>query len=149
MPFQPIWPIFEVNGLDWHCCLTGSSKMATRILIFSIAMVTDYLFDVKNIDILAPAFFKHNNSFIATSEGIAHQFLGMMTAFTNASDPELLYSHCWQVKTRIFNLVKNHIFFFGVSLILKLSFSTKDPPKKPIHDRYYFFWGDFSTKIEF
>ena len=35
---QPIWPIFEVNGLDWHCCLAGSSKTAPRILIFSIAM---------------------------------------------------------------------------------------------------------------
>ena len=29
-------------------------------------MVADYLFDVKNIDIWAPAFFKHNNLFIAT-----------------------------------------------------------------------------------
>ena len=29
-------------------------------------MVADYLFDVKYIDICAPAFFKHNDSFIAT-----------------------------------------------------------------------------------
>ena len=29
-------------------------------------MVADYSFDVKNIDIWALAFFKHNNSFIAT-----------------------------------------------------------------------------------
>ena len=35
-------------------------------MIFSIAMVADYLFDVKDIDIWAPTFFKHNNSFIAT-----------------------------------------------------------------------------------
>ena len=40
--------------------------MAPWILIFSIAMVADYSFDVKNINIWAPAFFKHNNSFIAT-----------------------------------------------------------------------------------
>ena len=40
--------------------------MAPRNLISSIAMVADYSFDVKNIDIWAPAFFKHNNSFIAT-----------------------------------------------------------------------------------
>ena len=40
--------------------------MDPRILIFTIAMVADYLDDVKNIDIWAPAFFKHNNSFIAT-----------------------------------------------------------------------------------
>ena len=29
-------------------------------------MVVDYSFDVQNIDICAPAFFKYNNSFIAT-----------------------------------------------------------------------------------
>ena len=64
--FSPFGPIFEVNGLDWQCYLAGSSKTAPRILIFSIAMVADYSFDVKNIEIWAPAFFKHNNSFIAT-----------------------------------------------------------------------------------
>ena len=48
----------------------------------------------------------------APRQGIAPQFLGMMTAFTDTSDPELLYSHCWQVKTRIFNLVKNHVLGF-------------------------------------
>ena len=66
LPIQPIWSIFEVNGLNWHYCLAGSSKTAPRILIFSIAMVADYSFYVKNIDIWALAFFKHNNSFIAT-----------------------------------------------------------------------------------
>ena len=38
LPIQPILPIFEVNGLDWQCCLAGSSKTAPRILVFSIAM---------------------------------------------------------------------------------------------------------------
>ena len=71
-----------------------------------------------------------------------------MTAFTDTSDPELLYSHCWQVKTRIFNLVKNQVLvFLGGSLILKLSFSTKDPPKKPIPDTYYFFGGSLVLKL--
>ena len=28
------WAYFEVNGLDWHCCLAGSSKTAPRIFIF-------------------------------------------------------------------------------------------------------------------
>ena len=37
-------PFFEVNGLDWHCCLAGSSKTAPRILIFSIAMGAKPLF---------------------------------------------------------------------------------------------------------
>ena len=32
--WEPIWPNFEANGLDWDCCLAGSSKMAPRILIF-------------------------------------------------------------------------------------------------------------------
>ena len=57
---------FEVNGLDWHCCLAGSSKTAPSILIFSIVMVADYSFDVKNIDIWKLAFFENNNSFIVT-----------------------------------------------------------------------------------
>ena len=43
---QPIWPIFLVYGLDWHCFLAGSSKLILRILIFSIAMVVDHLFDI-------------------------------------------------------------------------------------------------------
>ena len=64
--FSPFGPTSEVNGLDWQCCLAGSSKTAPRILIFSIAMDADYSFDVKNIDIWAPAFFKDDNLFIAT-----------------------------------------------------------------------------------
>ena len=36
--FCPFGPTFEVNGLDWQCYLAGSSKLAPRILIFSIAM---------------------------------------------------------------------------------------------------------------
>ena len=55
----------EVNGLDWQCCLAGSSKTAPRILIFSIAIGANS-YEVKNSEIWAPAFFKHNNSFIAT-----------------------------------------------------------------------------------
>ena len=33
---------------------------------FSIAIGADYSYEVKNSEIWAPAFFKHNNSFIAT-----------------------------------------------------------------------------------
>ena len=66
MPIQPIWPIFEVNGLDWQCCLAGISKTAPRILIFLIDMGADYSIKVKNIEIWVPAFFKHNNSSVAT-----------------------------------------------------------------------------------
>ena len=40
--------------------------MAPRIWIFSIAMGADYSFEMKNIEIWVPAFFKHNNLSVAT-----------------------------------------------------------------------------------
>ena len=49
LPIQPIWPIFEVYGLDWHCCLAGCSKTAPRILIVSIAMDAKPSFQLKSI----------------------------------------------------------------------------------------------------
>ena len=61
LPIWQIWPIwakFEVNGLDWQCCLAGSSQRAPRILVFSIAMGADYSFYVKTIETHARAFFK-------------------------------------------------------------------------------------------
>ena len=64
--FSSFGPIFEVNGLDWQCYIAGSSKTAPRILIFSTAIGADYSYEVKNSEVYAPAFFKHNNSFIAT-----------------------------------------------------------------------------------
>jgi hypothetical protein len=51
-----------VKWLDWQCSLAGSSS----ILIFLIAMGADYPFEVKNIQTWVPAFFKHNNSSVAT-----------------------------------------------------------------------------------
>ena len=39
------------NGINWKCCLSGSSITATRILIFSIAMSADCSFEVENIEI--------------------------------------------------------------------------------------------------
>ena len=49
--FSPFGPIFEVNGLDWQSYLAGSSKMALRILIFSIAIGADYSYEMKNSEI--------------------------------------------------------------------------------------------------
>jgi hypothetical protein len=46
-------------GLDWQCCLDGSSKAAPRILIFSIAIGTNYSFEVKNIEILGALHFSN------------------------------------------------------------------------------------------
>ena len=63
--FSPFGPLCDKNGLDWQCYLAGSSKTAPMILIFSIAIGADYSYEVKNSEIWAPAFFKHNNSFIA------------------------------------------------------------------------------------
>ena len=40
--------------------------MAPKILIVSIAKGTDYSFEVKNIEIWVPAFFKQNNLPVAT-----------------------------------------------------------------------------------
>ena len=48
----PILPIQGENGpnlLNWQCFLAGSSKMAPRILIFSIVMGADYSFELISI----------------------------------------------------------------------------------------------------
>ena len=37
-----------------------------QFLIFSITMGANYTYEVKNSEIWVPAFFMHNNSFIAT-----------------------------------------------------------------------------------
>ena len=42
LPIWPIWPNFEVNGLDWQCFLAGSSKTAPRIFILSIVLDAEY-----------------------------------------------------------------------------------------------------------
>ena len=65
---RPIWPIHHKNGpngLNWQCCLAGSSKTAPRILIFSTAMDADYSFELISIAHWVPAFFMHNNSVLA------------------------------------------------------------------------------------
>ena len=54
--------------------LAGSSKMAPRILIFSIAVVADYLFYVKSIATYAPTFFGYNHSIIAI---VGHLCIGI------------------------------------------------------------------------
>jgi hypothetical protein len=65
--------------MDWHCCLAGSSKTATRILIFSIAMGADYSFEVKYIEIWVPAFLKHKNSSVAISLVMPSSFASFYT----------------------------------------------------------------------
>ena len=55
----------QVNGMDWQCCLAGSSKMAPMILIFSIAIAADYSFKLNSTETYAPKFFGHNNLFLS------------------------------------------------------------------------------------
>ena len=52
--FSPFGPTSEVIGLNWQCCLAGSSKTAPRILFFSIVLGTEYSFYVKYIATYAP-----------------------------------------------------------------------------------------------
>ena len=72
--FSPFGPFYEVMGLDGQCYLAGSSKTASRIFIFSIAVGAKCSFDMKNIEILALASFKHSNPFIATVDHSESQF---------------------------------------------------------------------------
>ena len=60
-----MWPNFEVNVLDWQCCLAGSFKRAPGILIFSIAMGADNSFYVKTIATHVPTFFGYIISVLA------------------------------------------------------------------------------------
>ena len=62
----PIWPNFEVNGLDWQCCFAGSSKMAPRIFIFSTVLGAENLSYVKSIETHVRAFLPLNTSAIGS-----------------------------------------------------------------------------------
>ena len=64
--FSPFGPFFEVNGLDWQCYLAGCSKMAPRILIFSMAMGADYSFELISIETYMPQFNRHNRLFLGS-----------------------------------------------------------------------------------
>ena len=59
----PIQPIYLKTGPNWPnrlCCLAGSSKTASRILILSIAMGADYSSYMKTIETHARTFLKLN-----------------------------------------------------------------------------------------
>ena len=53
---QPIYQEVGQNGLNWQCCLAGSSKTAPRILIISMAKDADYKFELISIKTCAPQF---------------------------------------------------------------------------------------------
>ena len=63
---QPIHHENGPNGLNWQCCLAGSSKTAPRILVFSMAMGADYSFELISIETYAPQFIGHNKFFLGS-----------------------------------------------------------------------------------
>ena len=98
------------NGLNWQCYLAGSSKTAPRILVFSIAMGAKPSFQLKSIAIWAPAFFMHNNSFIATVFSVRKVVIEEWLAVSSSQEVwrkplQLLYSTlvCTQV---VYNFVE-------------------------------------------
>ena len=68
---------FEINGLDWQCCLAGSSKTATRIFILSIVLGAEYLFYVKSIETHARTFLLLNISVV----GCVRQIFTLLITF--------------------------------------------------------------------
>ena len=56
LPIKPIHRQNGSDGLNWQCCLAGSSKTAPMIWIFSIAMGADYSFDLFLSSIECPNF---------------------------------------------------------------------------------------------
>ena len=68
---------FEVNGLDWQCCLAGSSKQAQKILIFSIVLGAKNSSYVKSIETHARAFLTLNILYIGTVDGLGIGLLAL------------------------------------------------------------------------
>ena len=64
LPIPPIHRENGPNGLNWKCCLAGSSKTAPKVLIFSIAMGADYSFELISIFHWVPQFFMYNKSIL-------------------------------------------------------------------------------------
>ena len=65
------------KGLNWQCCLAGSSKTAPRILIFSSAMGADYSIELISIETYAPQFIGQNKIFL----GSVHCYVPLCTTF--------------------------------------------------------------------
>ena len=68
-------PNFEVNGLDWQCCLAGSSQRAPRIFIFSIVLGAECLSYLKSIETHARAFSRLISDGISGVRGTFSSFM--------------------------------------------------------------------------
>ena len=66
MPIKAIYLETGPNWPNWQYCLAGSSKTAARILIFLIAMGSDYSFELISIETFAPQFIEHNKIFLGS-----------------------------------------------------------------------------------
>ena len=127
LPIWPIWPNFEVNGLDWQCCLAGSSKTAPRILIFSIAMGAHYSFYVKSIATYAPALLGYNNSVLAR---VTHHFTFSQCKTNSFVDKfsqklhELKYMH---INSYFFNLMGRQLLVKIALCVPKMTSVKKNP----------------------
>ena len=75
LPIWPIWPNFEVNGLDWQCCLAGSSKTAPRIFFFSIVLGVECLSYLKSIETHHYGILPHNNKLLIVSNAMGAKYL--------------------------------------------------------------------------
>ena len=84
-------------GPNRQCCLAGSSKMAPRILIFSIAMGANHSFYVKSIETNACAFLPLNISAIDTviwAGRAEQQALVMLSTPARKKAQEKLIAYC-------------------------------------------------------
>ena len=97
-----------VNGLDWQCCLAGSSKTAPGILIFfSIAMGANYLFYLKSIATYAPTFLGYYNSFLVIVK--SHWSNSNRQGLTPNVFPLLKFEAIIEFFTELNQMFSNHV----------------------------------------
>ena len=84
-------------------CLAGSSKCTPRIMIFSIAIGAYYSYEMKNCEIWAPTFFKHNITFIATVDMAFKKWIALLGSFSEAMAS--LKTILWEIRAGLVFLV--------------------------------------------
>ena len=97
------------NGLDWQCCLAGSSKTAPRILIFSITMSANYSLELISIETYVPQFLGPNDFFLGSVQRVLQSTVildkGVCKISENGSAKKLPGSFC------LFQKNARHVFF--------------------------------------
>ena len=72
----PIWPNFEVNGLDWQCCLAGSSKKALPMAFLQNGSKVFNFFNCPDLSII-------HSSYALTFFGYIILVLANVTQYQN------------------------------------------------------------------